>query len=137
MNVSILKVDHITPQVQWEFLHPQLPILKITAHAEQNLPLDLAGVDIPSHYDTKTRYSVSFVMSLQNRWASFDDPNRWIIRFKEDLENYRRPPHGLDPEMPHHDYWDDTDYMQHRIIGPVVLTIHEHHGDTMTNQYTS
>ena len=126
---DILEIDHITPQVQWEFLHPQLPILKITAHAEQNLPLDLAGVDIPSHYDTKTRYSVSFVMSLQNRWASFDDPNRWIIRFKEDLENYRWPPHGLDPEMPHPDYWDDTDYMQHRIIGPVVLTVHEYLGD--------
>ena len=35
-----------------------------------------------------TKYSVSFVISLQNRWASFDDPNRWIIRFKDDLEVY-------------------------------------------------
>ena len=36
-----------------------------------------------------TKYSVSFVISLQNRWASFDDPNRWIIRFKDNLETLR------------------------------------------------
>ena len=32
----------------------------------------------------------------------------------------------LDPELPYPNYWDDTDYMQHRIIGPVVLTVHEY-----------
>ena len=72
-----------------------------------------------------TKYSVSFVISLQNRWASFDDPNRWIIRFKDDLEAYGQP-WMLDPELPYPNYWDDTDYMQHRIIGPVVLTVHEY-----------
>ena len=71
----------------------------------------------------QTQYSVSFVISLQNRWASFNDPNRWIIRFKDDLELYGKP-WGLDPELPYPNYWDDTDYMQHRIIGPVVLTVH-------------
>ena len=73
--------------------------------------------------DMSTRYSVSFVISLQNRWASFDDPNRWIIRFKDNL--YRTKPWELDPDLPYPNYWDDTGYMQHRIIGPVVLTVHE------------
>ena len=81
------------------------------------------------HGRLQTRYSVSFVVSFQNRWASFDDPNRWIVRFQEDLELYRNPPWKLDPELPHPSYWDDTDYMQHRIIGPVVLTVHEYPGN--------
>ena len=62
------------------------------------------------------------MISLQNRWASFDDPNRWIIRFKDNL--YRTKPWELDPDLPYPNYWDDTGYMQHRIIGPVVLTVH-------------
>ena len=173
---------HNIPQVTWEFLDPKLPILRVTAHAEQRLPLtDPAS---PEHPDGKrysnqhiTRYSVSFVMSLQNRWTSFDDPDRWIVRFGEDLEMYMAPPHHVDrgqgkgpsyipdfwkdpSNIPDHwkereremeqstryeriklakdrlgytqdtgltypDYWDDTDYMQHRIIGPVLLTVHE------------
>ena len=130
--------SHQLPDVQWEILHPQLPILKITAHASQNLPLK------PAEGNTAgggTAYSVSFVISLQNRWTSFDEPDRRIIRFQEDLQTeYLRqeepipvapstrdgfyPPHLLDPDLPHPNYWDDTDYMQHRIIGPVVLTVH-------------
>ena len=154
---------HKIPQITWELLDPKLPILRVTAHAEQRLPL----TDPASPGGTKaiTRYSVSFVMSLQNRWTSFDDPDRWIVRFGEDLELYLVPPHHVDrsrgdPDyMPNYwkgdeteqssyewfkkfkgqlsfgytqdagliypDYWDDTDYMQHRIIGPVVLTVHE------------
>ena len=136
---GIIRDLHITPQVEWEILHPQLPIVKITAHARQTLPLAPAGMEKFSqddHFkegkeagqrsDMKTSYSVSFVMSLQNRWASFDDPNRWIIRFKDDLELYLSPPWKLDPELPYPNYWDDTDYMHHRIIGPVVLTVHEY-----------
>ena len=134
---EILRESHITPWVEWEILHPQLPILKITAHADQTLPLAPAGLEkiwqddrisIKPRYsrNMSTRYSVSFVISLQNRWASFDDPNRWIIRFKDDLEVYRAQPWKLDPELPYPNYWDDTDYMQHRIIGPVVLTVHEY-----------
>ena len=135
---EMMRESHITPWVEWEILHPQLPILKITAHAEQRLPLEPAGLEkIPKddifkedkesgrNYNMLTKYSVSFVISLQNRWASFDDPNRWIIRFKDDLEAYGQP-WMLDPELPYPNYWDDTDYMQHRIIGPVVLTVHEY-----------
>ena len=208
---------HNIPQVTWEFLDPKLPILRVTAHAEQRLPMtDPTPPKVPKPFDkitnqsafefdrstngdiyrdltieeekakylerlnkrTKatalseherrknaiTRYSVSFVMSLQNRWTSFDDPDRWIVRFGEDLELYIAPPHHVDPGqgkgpsyipdfwtdsglgesryeefkgvrdhfsytqdtgLTYPDYWDDTDYMQHRIIGPVVLTVHE------------
>ena len=132
---DIMEETHITPWVEWEILHPQLPILKITAHADQTLPLAPAGLEkiwqddrisIKPRYsrNMSTKYSVSFVISLQNRWASFDDPNRWIIRFKDEL--YFTKPWELDPELPYPNYWDDTGYMQHRIIGPVVLTVHEY-----------
>ena len=172
---------HSIPQITWEFLDPKLPILRVTAHAEQRLPLtDPASYEPPnrnrySGNEHITRYSVSFVMSLQNRWTSFDDPDRWIVRFGEDLELYMAPPHHVDrgqgkgpsyipdywkdpsnaPDywkdndrepstryetiklvkdrlgytqdtgLTYPDYWDDTDYMQHRIIGPVLLTVHE------------
>ena len=134
---KILRESHITPWVEWEILHPQLPILKITAHADQTLPLAPAGLEKIRQDDPlrnrsesstisnmSTKYSVSFVISLQNRWASFDDPNRWIIRFKDNF--YYTKPWELDPGLPYPNYWDDTGYMQHRIIGPVVLTIHEY-----------
>ena len=160
---------HNIPQVTWEFLDPELPILRVTAHAQQRLPLMNPGS--PENPKAKehslkyiTRYSVSFVMSLQNRWTSFDDPDRWIVRFGEDLELYLTPPHHVDrgqgkgpsyipdywndndleqsrykpikqaidwlaytpnTELTYPNYWDDTDYMQHRIIGPVLLTVHE------------
>ena len=125
---KIIEYYHVTPQVEWEILHPQLPILKITVHTYQNPPLAPAGLEKILREDEKipnkpTVYSISFVISLQNRWASFDDQNRWIIRFKDDLEMYLQP-WMLDPELPYPNYWDDTDYMQHRIIGPVVLTVH-------------
>ncbi len=128
--------SHQAPDVQWEILHPQLPILKITAHAGQNLPLKTPEGDIDGG---GTAYSVSFVMSLQNRWTSFDEPDRWIVRFREELQTKFKsrtafsgrsgyfPPHLLDPDLPYPNYWDDTDYMQHRIIGPVVLTVHGSH----------
>ena len=159
---------HSIPQVTWEFLDPKLPILRVTAHAEQRLPLtDPASYEPPKPSEAMnriTRYSVSFVMSLQNRWTSFDDPDRWILRFGEDLEMYLAPPHHVDrgqgkgpsyipdhwndnereqsrykpikqatdslaytpnTELTYPNYWDDTDYMQHQIIGPVLLTVHE------------
>ena len=65
---DIMEESHITPWVEWEILHPQLPILKITAHADQVLPLAPAGLEKSSPDDAmSTRYSVSFVISLQNR----------------------------------------------------------------------
>ena len=184
--------NHATPQVEWEIIHPQLPILKITVHAQQALPLVAISSpvtparritsDMEADYKRfkrgkgnlteeesterfleqwnsermnnwraenrgRTKYSVSFVMSLQHRWTSFQDPNRWIVRFKEDMALYPPPHHVPDEESkitkelrrmeekgkfvfptawdryPH--YWHNTDYMQHRIIGPVVLTVHE------------
>ena len=160
---------HSIPQITWEFLDPELPILRVTAHAQQQLPLtDPASYEPPEgkSYSNQniTHYSVSFVISLQNRWTSFDDPDRWIVRFGEDLELYLAPPHHVDrgqgkgpsyipdywndndldqsryetikgftdqlaytpnTELTYPNYWDDTDYMQHRIIGPVLLTVHE------------
>ena len=166
---------HNIPQVTWEFLDPKLPILRVTAHAEQRLPLTDPALPEPPRYkdyqrETITRYSVSFVISLQNRWTSFDDPDRWIVRFGEDLELYIAPSHHVDrgqgkgpsyipdfwkdseiwkdsergqsiykrfqsardylsytqdTRLTYPDYWDHTDYMQHRIIGPMMLTVHE------------
>ena len=116
---------HITPQVEWEIIHPQLPIIRVTVHSSHALPLNPAGTGQKASYSLRTAYSVSFVMSFQNRWTSFEDPNRWIIRFREDLDIYHAPPWQLDEELPYPRYWDDTDYMQHRIIGPVVMTVHE------------
>ncbi len=218
-SISFSVDFHNVPQVQWEFLHPRLPILRITAHAEHTLPLlsteqptllDEVPEEHRSDYernyryssgkpeeeakaaylkyindrikrehaeklDASTRYSISFVISLQNRWTSFDDPDRWVVRFGEDLSAYEAEPHFVDlgqgknpefvpddqynkididyvpdhwngydtnllkrsrsiasqmvyhrdPNLVYPNYWDDTDYMQHRIIGPVVLTVHE------------
>lgn len=74
-----------------------------------------------------TSYSISFVVSFQHRWTSFNDPNRWSNRFGEDLEKYDKY-QQLGLIYPHYwddvDHWDHLDYMQHRIIGPVVLTVH-------------
>ena len=184
--------NHGNPKVEWEILHPQLPILKITAHASQALPLapsdpprtlDRIPSDKQEGYesykieqrmslrrmteeekeasyleglnranmsrwrgvrDAPTRYSVSFVMSVQHRWDSFQDPNRWIIRFRESMGLHRPPYHlyqeessiskGLGKKLKaklaeknllYPNYWHHTDFMQHRIIGPVVLTVHE------------
>ena len=206
--------SHGNPKVEWEILHPQLPILKITAHASQALPLAPSEPPrtldrIPSNKqedyesykkrqllslrgmteeekeasylerinqgnmsrwrdgrDAPTRYSVSFVMSVQHRWDSFQDPNRWIVRFRESMGLHPTPYHlyqeesqmskatGGHPErdpaapqapgmtkrlkleelrgklagkgLPYPNYWHHTDFMQHRIIGPVVLTVHEY-----------
>ena len=38
---------HFTPWVKWEILHPQLPIVRVTAHAEQALPLEPPGYREP------------------------------------------------------------------------------------------
>ena len=132
------------PKVEWEILHPQLPILRITAHASYQLPLQYNPEGNEWDAGGGASFSVSFVISLQHRWESFQDPNRWIIRFRGDLESYWPPNHlySEDSEifisgklnelekrlsgagMPYPNYWHHTDYMQHRIIGPVVMTVH-------------
>ena len=129
-----------TPKIDWEIIHPELPIIRVTAHANQKLPLIQAGVNpinrisrvnkdgievLQSPKNIYTEYSVSFVVAFQNRWTSFRDPNRPIIRFQDLLEPYEWQPQALDPELPYPNYWDDTDYMHHSIIGPVVMTVHD------------
>ena len=72
-------------------------------------------------------FAVSFVISYQNRWTSFRDPNRWLIRFEEDFHTLP-PPRGIDTDYHNRyfpDYWHPTDYMQHRLIGPLILQIYE------------
>ena len=83
-----------------------------------------------------TYFAVSFVVSFQNRWESFGDQNRWLIRFEDDLkydDNFNHRPFttaqgAIDEEL--HaarfpDYWHGSDYMQHRLIGPVVVQVYE------------
>ena len=125
------------PIVQWEFLHPELPIIKVTAFSSTQLPLRVQG-EVPGVTD----FAVSFVISFQNRWASFDDPNRWLIRFQDEMKEIHAKrgsrdsteitetdgkTGGIHQEL-HEDhfpnYWHTSDYMQHRIIGPVVAQVY-------------
>ena len=103
--------------------------------------LNLADLDMDQLLSvpyTTTHYGVSFVISFQNRWESFTDPNRWLIRFQDDLlsdnavvlKNYDffQPRMGAINEEIHElypYYWHTTDYMQHRIIGPVILNVYQ------------
>ena len=154
------------PKTQWEIIHPELPIIRVNTYVETYLPITRPGMD-PEKFlegysyrvdeataarkearaEAITRLAVSFVMTLQNRWTSFEDPNRWITRFQEDMQpiapktrgiQCRRPFQGLkngylpkdgslDPEEHLHfpNYWHPSDYMQHRIIGPVVMTVYQ------------
>ena len=122
---------YIAPEIKWEFAHQKLPIIRVTAQNSKILPLTLPGLEHPE----PTEYSVSFVISFQNRWQSLDDPNRWVKRFKEtpwgDGTGYndflagrteRKYTGEKYEETPGE--WHYTDYMQHRIIGPVVLQVH-------------
>ena len=127
--------------VQWEFLSPYLPIIRVTTYAEQRLPFTIeTEYDIPKRYlnrrfhkdsttfiapepakslkSTKpTRYAASFVVALQNRWDHFSDPNR-LAYFNED----QRPEPLTDPQI---NRWYATDFMHHSIIGPVVVQVFE------------
>ena len=126
--------------VQWEFLSPYLPIIRVTTYAEQHLPFTIeTEYDIPKylhrrfHKDSTTftatepaksigtiqptRYAASFVVALQNRWDHFSDPNR-LAYFNED----QRPEPLTDPQI---NRWYATDFMHHSIIGPVVVQVFE------------
>ena len=118
------------PETYWEFAHPQLPIVKVTSYSETVLPLTRPGQE-----PTPTYFAVSFVASFQNRWAAFEDPNRWLIRFEDDLQSDQHKSHSYTPSQGGIDdetqgqlfpnYWHNTDYMQLRIIGPVVVRVYE------------
>ena len=100
------------PFVQWEFLHPSLPIIRVTSFVARTLPLANPGEE-----PRTTAFAVSFVISFQNRWTSFEDPNRWLIRLEDKMERNEE----LFPR-----YWHTSDYMQHRLIGPVMVQVYEH-----------
>ena len=128
-----------TPWTTWKILHPQLPIVQVTSHQETILPLAFGGQDAEDLRNT--RFSVSFVAAFQHRWTSFQDPNRRIIR----LEKYYKIGAGTADTTPEEgkllsqvygtinqekhenfpNYWHSSDYMQHSIIGPVVVHVHE------------
>ena len=115
---------YIAPQISWEFVHPKLPIVRVTAQNSKVLPLTLPGTQDPG----PTEYSVSFVIAFQNRWESLEDPNRWVKRFKETRrgDGISHPDFIIDKsyqEIPGE--WHYTDFMQHSIIGPVVLQVHQ------------
>ena len=130
--------SHQMPATQWEFLHPRLPIIRVTNFLKTQMPFRVPGEKL-GHSDI----AVSFVVSFQNRWASFDDPNRWLFRFEEEMQEIHNlyepgslpgPQGGIDPEM--HErlfprYWHSSDYMQHRIIGPVVVQVYENYYNEM------
>ena len=147
------------PIAQWDFVDPQLPIVEVHVYVRDILPLETPNSRRREYADEmvladKTHYSVAFVIAFQNRWTSFDDPNRWAIKFREDLQPFpdiKSTPednreiwqellpcesancfwekkHGaFDPKMQEHwpNYWHSSDYMQHSLIGPVVLTVLE------------
>ena len=124
---------YLEPIIQWEFVHPELPILKITAENATMLPLTVGDLEEPE----PTEYSVSFVISLQNRWASLDDPNRMLARFPDQTKSLIKYPfastrYGYTTDFkdkltttPDLGRWNFTDYMQHRLIGPVVVQINK------------
>ena len=127
-EMDILKGAYRMPTVHWDFLHDKLPIIRVTAYNQTVLPLAA-----PEQKQGATQFAVSFVISFQNRWASFDDPNRWLIRFEEDLLDNSRLLHNseqAEAEKEFHNqhfpgYWHESDYMQHRLIGPVVIQVYE------------
>ena len=99
------KYSHQMPTTQWEFLHPGLPIVRVTNFLRAQMPFRVPGEKLG-----RSDIAVSFVVSFQNRWASFDDPNRWLFRFEEEMREiqsiYKQGPlplpgplGGIDPEM--------------------------------------
>ena len=135
------------PAAHWEFIHPELPIVRVFVEHEVSLPLAQAGGK-----PEVTKYQASFVISFQNRWQSFDDPNRWLLRFRNtptlmeiaqmpefwDLEigqgqvpnkkhiTWMNPEWDIAPEAEYgHRFWHHTDYMQHQLIGPVWIKVVE------------
>ena len=131
-QIDILRNSYTMPTVHWEFLHDRLPIIRVTAYNRTVLPMAA-----PEQKPGEVQFAVSFVISFQNRWASFDDPNRWLIRFEEDLlDNLQQlyEEEHADSETEFHrqrfpGYWHESDYMQHRLIGPVVVQVYETEGE--------
>ena len=141
-----LSRTHRPPFTKWEFASDDLPVIRVTTWSSTILPLttesDPPEVDDDHENIMRTEttdFAVSFVIALQNRWGSFQDPNRWLIRYQEDLRERRAPrtPNKMPPFQPNQgalteennadfpNYWHATDYMQHSIIGPVVVQVYQ------------
>ena len=153
------RYDHVAPVTHWEFLHPQLPIIRVTSYNTVMLPLTMSSEDFSyksltdphpdlnsqkrqieedvKHFRGRigdmvpTTFAVSFVVSFQNRWTSFEDPDRLMNRFPDDFKYAIigkdivtvRQGEIHDKHSPN--YWHPNDYMQHRLIGPVILQVYE------------
>ena len=134
---------HQLPRTTWRFLSNDLPIIEVTTWSSTILPLTTEA-DPPEVDDRHgalrdlgtTHFAVSFVVAIQHRWGSFDDPNRWLITYQDDLRAHSDDYLGI-PFIPEQgaltdesnadfpDYWHFTDYMQHSLIGPVVVQVYE------------
>ena len=146
---------YMPPKSNWDFVDPKLPIIKVAATTETTLPLSAEEADteqwpfaprVNESIPQISKYTVHFVIAFQNRWRSFSDHNRWVLRFTESM----RPEgtetwwegttecradhckwdmgHGaLDDELANKFplYWHPSDYMQHSIIGEIILVVHE------------
>ena len=122
------------PQTRWEFVHPMLPIFKVTSYVHTKLPFITGYQELredpeinrslnSSQIVRPTIFAVSFVIAFQNRWTSFDDPDRFFFKYEEFFKNSYpkdKETHELFPN-----YWHPSDYMQHSIIGPVVVQVYE------------
>lgn len=123
------------PLVQWEFISPYLPIIRVTTYNEQFIPFghptnqevdgfEFEHPDMADADDVEpTRYAVSFVVALQQRWTSFNDPGRINHYSKNPLINPNMDEYQIAPEQVNR--WYATDFMQHSLIGPVVVQIFE------------
>ena len=151
-------LDHVAPVTHWEFLHPQLPIIRVTSYNMVMLPLTVSSEDFSyksltdpnPNYSSQvfqivkdaedlrgrigdmvpTTFAVSFVVSFQNRWTSFEDPDRLMVRFPEEFRGMAHMSattrQQQELQLEHSpNYWHPNDYMQHRLIGPVVLQVYE------------
>ena len=77
------------------------------------------------------------MIAFQNRWTSFQDPNRWLARFPDSYEpsvshavkdtNRNGVTGKVNPELHEKfpNYWHSSDYMQHSLIGPVIVQVYE------------
>ena len=147
---------YLPPRTSWDFLDPELPIVKVHADYKTSLPYVTDEMQQVLEYTdgvpTASEFSISFVIAFQHRWTTFQDGNRWIIKFQEDLQPETNP-HGpgthvaakdirecvhfkctwepkdgtINPALQdrYPNYWHTSDYMQHSLIGPVVMTVHE------------
>lgn len=123
------------PLVQWEFISPYLPVIRVTTYNEQFIAFDHpVEQDIngdkfvhPNMADPDsvepTRYAVSFVVALQQRWTGFNDPQRVNHYSKGTFSSQPMDHYEIPPEQ--WDRWYANDFMPHSLIGPVVVQIFE------------